>query len=187
MNQMFWIGNIAATKTRRDSLPAESAREPNTRRLPPHHTPQLWLQDSCCIIAQRLRSVLTDHLTETQFCGVPGSTIIDAVVTARNTIAYADSRRIPLCMLSFDFKDAFDRIAHNCLFQTLQAHGTGNSFIAGIKRMCEDATSLVEINGHQYGPIPNRFAVRQGYTMSMALCALSLHPFLHLLDQNYQV
>ena len=30
INQMLWSGNIAATKTRCDSLPAESAWEPNT-------------------------------------------------------------------------------------------------------------------------------------------------------------
>jgi len=72
------------------------------------------------IIAQRLRPVLGDHLTETQFLGVPGNTIIDAVATVRDAIAYEESRRIPICVLSLDFKNAFDRIAHNDLFQTLQ-------------------------------------------------------------------
>ena len=39
------------------------------------------------IIAQRLCPVLADHLTDTQFCGVPGNTIIDAVAKVRDTIA----------------------------------------------------------------------------------------------------
>jgi len=47
-----------------------------------------------------VRPVLADHLTETQFCGVPGNT----VATVRDTIAYAESKRIPLCVLSLDFK-----------------------------------------------------------------------------------
>ena len=81
------------------------------------------------IIAKRLRPVLADHLTETQFCGVLGNTTIDAVATVRDTIAYAESKRIPLCVLSFDFKNAFDRIAHNYLFQILQGYGIGNAFI----------------------------------------------------------
>ena len=73
------------------------------------------------IVARRLRTVLADRLTETQFCGVPGNTVIDAVAAVRNTVAYVESRRIPLCVLSLDFKNAFVRIAHNHLFQTL--HG----------------------------------------------------------------
>ena len=48
--------------------------------------------------------------------------------------------------------------------------------------MYEGATSSVEINGRQYGPILIRCAVRQGCPMSMALYALGLHPFLRLLD-----
>ena len=48
------------------------------------------------IIAQRLRPVLAEHLTETQFCGVHGNTIIDVVATVCDTIAYAEIMRIPL-------------------------------------------------------------------------------------------
>ena len=114
--------------------------------------------------------------------GVPGNTIIDAMATVRDTIEYAESRSIPLCVLSLDFKNAFDRIAHSYLFQTLQGYVIGNAFIAGMKRMYEGATSSVQINGHQYGPIPIRCAVWQGCPMSMALYALCLHPFLRLLD-----
>jgi len=80
------------------------------------------------------------------------------------------------------FKNAFDRIVHNYLFQTLQGYGIGNAFIAGIKRMYEGATSSVQINNHQYGPMPIRCAVWQGCPMSMALYALCLHPLLRLLD-----
>jgi len=85
-------------------------------------------------------------------------------------------------VLSLDYKKAFDRIAHNYLFQTLQGYGIGNAFIAGIKRMYEGAMSSFQIIGHHYGPIPIRCAVRQGCPMSMALYALCLHPFLRLLD-----
>ena len=87
-----------------------------------------------------------------------------------------------MCILSLDFKHAFDRIAHNYLFKILLGYGNGNAFIAGSKRMCEGATFSVEINGHHYGPTPIRCAVRQGCPMSMALYALCLRRFLRLLD-----
>ena len=48
--------------------------------------------------------------------------------------------------------------------------------------MYEAATSFVQINGHTYGPIPIRCAVRQACPMTMALCDLCLYPFHHLLD-----
>ena len=153
-------------------MPAESARKPNTRRLPPITLLKSDYKILARIIAQRLRPVLVDHLMQTQFCGVPGNTIIDAVATVRDTIAYAESRRIPLCVLSLDFKNAFDRVAHNYLFQTLQGYGIGKAFIAGIKRVYESATSSVQINVHQYGHIPIRCAVWQGFPMSMVLYTL---------------
>ena len=106
------------------------------------------------------------------------------MATVRDTIAYAESRRVTLCVLSLAFKNAFDRIAHNYLFQTLQGYGIGKAFIAGIKRLYEVATPSVQINGHEYGSIPIRCAVRQDCPMSMALYALCLHPFLHFLDLN---
>ena len=140
-------------------MPAESAKESNIRRLSPFTLLNSDYKIVARIIAQRLRPVLPDHLKETQFCGVPGNTIIDALAAVSDTIAFAESRRIRLCVLSLDFKNSFDRIAHNYLFQTLQGYGIGNAFIAGMKRMYEVATSSVQINVHQYGPIPIRYAV----------------------------
>jgi len=122
--------------------------------------------------------MLADHLMETQFCGVSGNTIIDAVATLRDIIAYEESR-IPLRVFSLDFKYVFNSIAHNYLFQTLQGYGIANAFI---KRMYEGATSSVQINGHQYGPIPIRCVVRQWCPMSMAVYTMCLHQFLRLLD-----
>jgi len=185
INQVFWTGNISQQQKRGEVVFLPKAHGNQT----PEDYRHITLLNSdynilARIIAQRLRPVLADHLTEAQFCEVPGNTIIDAGATVRDTIAYAENGRIPLCVLSLDFKNAFDRITHNYLFQTLQGYGIGNAFIAGIKRMYEGPTSSVQINGHQYGPIPIRYAVRQGCPMSMAIYALCLHPFLHLLDLN---
>jgi hypothetical protein len=60
--------------------------------------------------------VLADHLTGTQFCGVAGNTILEAVVTVCDIIAYAESKIIPLCMLSLVFKNAFDWISQDYFF-----------------------------------------------------------------------
>jgi hypothetical protein len=71
------------------------------------------------IIAHRIRPVL-EHLQEKQFCGVPGNTILNAVATVREAIAYTETKDVPLCVLSTDFKNAFDRIYHTYLFTILK-------------------------------------------------------------------
>jgi hypothetical protein len=42
------------------------------------------------MIAQRLKPILEKHRSKTQFCGVLGKNILDAVATVRDTIAFAE-------------------------------------------------------------------------------------------------
>lgn len=56
-----------------------------------------------CIIANRLRPTLADVLHPSQYSGVLGSTIFNAVATVRDAIAYAELTYAPLCILSLDF------------------------------------------------------------------------------------
>jgi hypothetical protein len=114
------------------------------------------------IISQRLRPVIEMHLKDTQFCGVPGNSILNAVATIRDTIAFAETEKLPLCVLSFDFKNAFDIIAHDYLFQTLKRYGICDPLIHGIMNMYEGASSHVQINGHSYGPISIQCGVVKG-------------------------
>jgi hypothetical protein len=53
------------------------------------------------MIARRLRPVLEDHLTSTQYCGVPGNSILDTTATTRDTIAYSENKGDPdVCVVS---------------------------------------------------------------------------------------
>ena len=63
------------------------------------------------LIAARVRPILAELLHPGQSCGVPGNTIFDAVATVRDYIAYAETTRRPICVVSLDFKQAFD-LAH---------------------------------------------------------------------------
>jgi hypothetical protein len=65
-------------------------------------------------ITHRIHPVL-EHLQETQFCGVQENIILDTVATVRKAIAYAETKDVPLCVLSTDFKNAFDRISHQTI------------------------------------------------------------------------
>jgi hypothetical protein len=179
LNQMFWEGKIIKNQKHGVII---CLRGGNT---PQEYRPITLLNTDYKIlarmIAQCLRPALEDRLTSTQYCGVPGNSILDAATTIR---ACAENKRIPMCVLSFDFRNAFGRIAHEYLFQVFQAYGIDDAFIQGIKQMYEGATSSVQINGHSYGPIPIRCAIRQGCPMSMALYTLCLQQLLKYLEQK---
>jgi len=66
---------------------------------------------------------LEDVLHPNQYCGRYGKSTYDAVVTVRDIIAYAEHTNIPICLLSIDFSDAFDRVTHTYLFKILKEYG----------------------------------------------------------------
>jgi hypothetical protein len=72
------------------------------------------------LIGGRMSEVLGELLHPSQYCGVKGKTIFKAAETIR------DVTRQPLCVISVDFKEAFDRISHDYLFATLKSYGFSN-------------------------------------------------------------
>jgi len=133
-------------------------------------------------MTRRLRLVLQDLLHNSQFCGVHGNSILEAVSLVRDAIVYSETTGAPLYVLSLDLQNEFDRISHQCLFQILQRYGISIWFIERLQTLHENATGSVQINGTLAGPIPIHSAVRQGCPLSMVLYALCLHPLLHALD-----
>jgi len=127
---------------------------------------------------------VVEKLRESQFCGVPGNNILDAVTTIREAIAQAEVTATPLCVLSLDFREAFDKISHRYLFAILEKYAISKCVITGIKNLYTKATSSVQINGYMSGPIPTQCSIRQGCPMSMQLYALCLHPLLTLLNEK---
>jgi len=63
-----------------------------------------------CILMQRLRPVLETLLQNSQFCGVLGNSITEAVSTVREAIAEAEKTDTQLCVLTLDFQEGFDSL-----------------------------------------------------------------------------
>ena len=93
---------------------------------------------------------------------MPKNTIFDAVAAVQDAIAYAETTRRPLCVLSLDLKEAFDRISHTNLWTVMRSYGFGEGFIESIAMMYENTTSVVQINGQISMPIPFRCGIGQG-------------------------
>ena len=75
------------------------------------------------IIANRLRIWMKDILHPAQHCGLSETTVFEALATIRDAVAYTEVSGTPLCIISIDFKETFDRISHDYLFATLRKHG----------------------------------------------------------------
>jgi hypothetical protein len=119
-------------------------------------------------------------------CGVSNSTVYDELATIRNVVAHAERSRKPLCILSIDFKEAFDNISHEYMLSTLQAYGFSTKLQQLIRYVYTGATSQAKINGHLSGPIPIKCSIRQGCPLSMALFALCLDPLLKALETGHR-
>ena len=131
-----------------------------------------------------MRSVVPELLHPSQHCGMPENTIFDAVAAIQDAIADAETTHRPLCVVSLDLKEAFDRISHKYLWTIMRSYGFREGFVERTAMMYDNATSSVQINSQLSTPIQFRCGVRQGCLLSMTLFALCLNPLLYYLDKR---
>jgi len=72
---------------------------------------------------------------------------------------------------------------HTYLLTILKIYGFSEGFIERIQTMYENATLVVQVNGHISTPIPIQCGVRQGCPLSMIIFALCLNPLRHYLEE----
>ena len=102
----------------------------------------------------------------------------------RDIIAYAEESNKPICLLSIDFKDAFDKISHTYLFKILREYGISDQFCSRLQTLYADATTTLILNGHKSSPIRVQSGVRQGCPLSILLFVLCINPLLINLDKK---
>jgi hypothetical protein len=109
---------------------------------------------------------------------------MDAVMQVRDAIAYSESTTTPLCILSLDFQQTFNRISHQFLFNILQAYGITPWFCDRIKTLYTNVTATIQVNVKMTRSFPIKSGVRQGCPLSMVLYGLCLHPLLRTLESQ---
>jgi hypothetical protein len=92
--------------------------------------------------------------------------------------------KMPMCILSLDFREAFDNISHDYLFKMLEIYGFSNRFQRCIQEMYGNATSAVHVNGCRSGNFTIKCSVRQGCPLSTQLFALCIDPLLCAIDET---
>jgi hypothetical protein len=135
-------------------------------------------------MAQRLKPILAEQLPTGQYCGVPGRSILDALATICNVIAYHESTRTPLSLLSLDLSQAIDCVSHEYLFKMLPRYGISKWFVERLQAMHDNLLASVQINGSLVGPITIQSGIIQGCSLSMCLYALCLYPLASYLEET---
>jgi hypothetical protein len=123
-------------------------------------------------------------LHHNQFCGRTSQTIFDAIANVRDIIVYAKKSNKPICLLSIDFKNAFDKISHTYLFKILREYGISDQFCSRLQTIYADATTTLILNGHKSSPIRVQSGVRQGCPLSILLFVLCINTLLINLDKK---
>jgi hypothetical protein len=124
MNQMYMKGTILESQKHDIIVCIPKTNKPTNpedyRPLPLMKTDFKFLS---IIIANRLRPWLNDLLHPSQYCGVHGNNILGALAPLLKTIAHSELTNTPSCILSIDFNQAFDNIAHSYLYAVLENYG----------------------------------------------------------------
>ena len=127
------------------------------------------------IIANRLRFIIPDAISEEQFC-CPGRTIVDNNILLRDVIYYSNEQNLQGAVLSLDWTKAFDRINHDFLYKSMEKMGFDNNVISLIKLFCSDKKSCLQINGNILEEIDIGRGIRQGCPLSMIIYVIFKEP-----------
>jgi hypothetical protein len=183
VNNMYTDGGVLPSETEGVMFIPKS----NSPTIPGEYRPLTLLNSDIKlfsrILVNQMRPRLDDILHPSQHCGVRENNILDAIAAIREKVAVAETTYEPLCILSMDFKEAFDIIAHTYLYSVLERYGFGDCMTGNIRNLYESATSLAHINGYLSQPVKIKSSIRQGCPMSMLLFALCLDPLIRKITE----
>jgi ribonuclease HI/exonuclease III len=128
------------------------------------------------LLANRLAPVASSLINENQAGFLPGRSISDQVRTAKLLIEYAERSETNGAIVALDQEKAYDKIAHNYLWLTLQKFKIPDKFINIIKSIYQNARTTVILNGVLSSYFKITRGVRQGDPLSCLLFDLAIEP-----------
>ncbi len=99
-------------------------------------------------------------------------------------MAYAKAAEVNGVIVALDQEKAYNKVAHDYLWTTLQAYNLPESFINTIKSLYSDATMRVMINGYISSPFQVRRGVCQGNPLSCLLFDIAIESLVNALRKS---
>ena len=136
------------------------------------------------ILTLRLASSAPHIIHENQAGFIPGRVITDQIRLTQMILHYAEATEENGVIVALDQEKAYDKIAHDYLWLTLEKYGLPPSFINTIKSLYESAETLVIINGESSSTFKVTRGVRQGDPLSCLLFDIAIEPLAELIRQS---
>ncbi|THH18572.1 hypothetical protein EUX98_g8936 [Antrodiella citrinella] len=109
-------------------------------------------------LSVKLAMAAPTMIHENQAGFIPGRNIKDQTKLTRMMMEYAEATEHNEMIVALDQEKAYDKIAHDYLWRTLEAFEIPNNFTQTVRSLYEHATTKVMINGH----LSKSFDVRRG-------------------------
>ena len=138
-------------------------------------------------LANRLQLILPSILNNDQTCSVPGRSIFENLMLARDSIDYCQEKELPLALIKIDQEKAFDRVNWDFLLKVLERMNFGPKFICFIKTMYTDVSCQISNNSYLSRKVTLKRGVRQGCPLSPLLYCVVAETLGNLIRQNLKI
>ena len=121
------------------------------------------------ILANRLKQILPDIISQEQNCSIPQRTIFNNLFLIRDLIKYQKEKKNKFYLLQIDQEKAFDKIDRPFLFQTIGKLGFSKEYIQFVEILYKDNSSIIANNGFLSESVMMLRVLRQGCPLSLPL------------------
>ena len=135
-------------------------------------------------LAERLKTVLPDLVSEEQNAYLSGRIIHDGTRVAQQVIEVLDDTGGKGVIISIDFQKAFDSVNLDYLWETMEAMGFGNVLIGMVKTLYKDAESAVMNMGKTTKYFKLERGARQGDPIAPYLFLIAIEPLLRQIKEQ---
>uniref|UniRef100_A0AAG5DMJ3 Reverse transcriptase domain-containing protein n=1 Tax=Anopheles atroparvus TaxID=41427 RepID=A0AAG5DMJ3_ANOAO len=136
------------------------------------------------IIKLRLDAIISQWqiISPAQKCSNRPANIFQAILSVKEKIVKHKLERRSGKLISFDLSQAFDRVDRKFLLASMENMGFHPELVKLLKRLGDQSSSQILINGSLSPAFPIQRSVRQGDPLSMHLFVLYLQPLINKIE-----